>query len=266
MKLAAVCLFLLSLCGVGMAQPVVISGNASYNADSPYNRLYNTRTVITIKGKVTGRQIAPPMKGMTNAVTFIVRDAKGKNWQVDVGPEWYVNNQHTRIQLKDSVQVTGSRVTIDGHDVILAEEIVKAKSVLALRRPAGRPYWDAIFVETPADVAANQKVVYGPITAIDTFNDGTNGPTERLTVQTDDGSVQVALAPTWYMQRQALQFALGEHVNVYTWAPVGVATTPAGIGLAAPPIVFATTLGLGQQWMVLRTSGGSPMWFGPGGN
>src|SRR5579862_6112530 len=128
---------------LAFGQAVVNSGDASYNADSPYNRLYNTRTVFTFKGKVTGKQIAPPMRQMGNAVTIIVKATNGKTWQVDVGPEWYINNQHTKIDVKDAVTVTGSLVTIDRHDVILAEQIVRKKEVLALRRPMGRPYWDA---------------------------------------------------------------------------------------------------------------------------
>ncbi|HVT14221.1 MAG TPA: hypothetical protein VHE55_18305 [Fimbriimonadaceae bacterium] len=264
MKLAAVVLFLASLFGLAVAQPVVISGPAGYNADSPYNRLYNTSSVITFKGRVTGKEVAPPMKGMGNAVTLLVTTPKGVVWHVDVGPEWFVNNQHTHINIKDQVQVTGSRVMIDGHSVILAEQIVDKKEVLALRRPMGRPYWDAVYVSEPNNYDQNHQLV-GKVTNIDSFNDGTNGPTQRLTIHTDDGTYQVALAPEWFMQRQAVQIALGSTVDIRTWAPVGVPTIPAGRGLVAPPIVFATMLGYGQHWMVFRSFDGTPMWYGSGG-
>src|SRR5581483_7194736 len=118
-----------------------------------------------------------------------------------VGPEWYVNNQRTQIKLHDTVQVTGSKVTINGHLVILAEQIVKGKSVLALRRPTGRPYWDAVFAQAPTD-EQGAKEITGTITQIDSFNDGTNGATERLRIHTDEGDFLVALAPEWFMQRQ----------------------------------------------------------------
>src|SRR5436853_143933 len=130
MRLIATLLLIFGLIALAGAQPVVISGSAGFNADSPYNRLYNTATVITFKGKVTGLEVAAPMSGMGNAVTLIVKSTSGRTYTVDVGPEWYVNNQHTRIKVKDNVEVTGSRVTIGGHDVILAEQIVKSKSVL----------------------------------------------------------------------------------------------------------------------------------------
>jgi hypothetical protein len=267
MKLAAICFFVTGLLSMALAQPVVISGNAGYNADSPYNRLYNTKSVFTFKGKVIGVQLAPPMKGMLNAVTLMVKSTSGKTWQVDVGPEWYVNNQKTQIKIHDNVQVTGSRVTIDGHDVILASQIVntKTKTVLALRRPIGRPYWDAVTTLEGVPDPKGTRLISGQIIGMDTFTDGTNGVTQRLRIQTDDGELLIALAPQWFMERQAVQLSLGQMINVDAFAPTGVPTKPVGTGLAAPPIVFATRVGFGRQWMVLRSVNGRPMWFGVDG-
>lgn len=261
MRIAAILLLACVLGAVAFAQEVVISGQAGFNADSPYNRLYNTRTVVTVKGRVVGQTIAAPMPNMANAITILVKTAQGKTWNVDVGPEWYVNNQRTRIRVKDNVQVTGSRVTIDGHDVILAEMIVnlKTRNVLTLRRPMGRPYWDAVYVEAPGERAAQS--VAGSITGFNTFADGTNGTTQSITIHTDNGDVTVALAPDWFMRRQAVQLALGQYVNVNAFAPGGI-PTQVGSGLIAPPIVFATSLNVGSQWMVLRSVNGRPMWFG----
>jgi hypothetical protein len=259
MKLAAILVFLVGIIVLASAQPVVISGDPGYNADSPYNRLYDTKTVITIKGKVSGVQIAPPMAGMGNAVTIIVKTKEGKNWQVDVGPEWFINNQKTQIKMKDTVQVTGSRVTIGGHDLILAEQVVKNKSVLALRRPMGRPYWDAVTADTPP--IDKNHMIAGEITAIDSFVDGTNGLTERLKIHTEEGDFLVALGPEWFMKRQALQMSLGDRVDINAFAPVGNPSQPVGQGLAAPPVIFATSVGFGQQWMVLRSVNGRPMWY-----
>lgn len=264
MKLLTILVFLAALCGLAAAQPVVISGDPGYNADSPYNRLYNTHTVITIKGKVTGIEIAAPMKGMGNAVTLMVKTTKGQTWQVDVGPEWYVNNQRTQIKVKDQVQVTGSRVSIGGHDVILAEQIVKNKNVLALRRPMGRPYWDAVVDANPG-LDSQDKTLIGQVTAIDTFIDGTNGPTQRVLIHTEQGDFWIALAPEWFMRRQAMQMSLGTLLDVNAFAPHGIPSQPAGQGLTSPPIVFATSVGAGQQWVVLRNQNGVPIWYGPGG-
>ena len=182
--------------GVGMTclafgQAVVVNGNPGYNYDSPYNKLYSPSTVVTFKGKVSGIQVTTPMPGMGHAISLFVKDTNGKTRRVDVGPEWYVNNQRTKIRVKDNVQVTGSRVSIDGSDVILAEQIVKNKDVLALRRPAGRPYWDATVTvtanQTPADIGKN-KLINGQIVALDIYSDGTNGPVPSV---------------PWFIQRTA---------------------------------------------------------------
>lgn len=263
MRLAAIFAFLAALLSLAAGQAVVISGDAGYNSNSPYNQLYNTNSVFTFKGKVTGMEIAPPMKGMGNVVTILVKSTKGQTWHVDVGPEWYVNNQVTKIKVGDAVQVTGSRVRINGADVVLASQIVKNKNVLALRRPMGRPFWDAVVSTAPNEQGV--KLISGTITALDTFVDGTNGPTQRLRIRTDDGEILVALGPEWFMERQSLQMSLGQTVNVNTFAPFGTPTQTAGTNLAAPPIVFATSIGFGQQWMVLRSVNGRPAWF-PIGN
>ncbi|MFI5385259.1 MAG: hypothetical protein ACHQ50_03975 [Fimbriimonadales bacterium] len=240
-------------------QPVVISGDAGFNADSPYNRLYNTRTVVTFSGRVAGVTVAAPLEGMGNAVTILVKTAKGETWHVDVGPEWYVNNQRTRILIKDEVRVTGSRVKIDGLDAILAEQIVKAKSVLALRRPSGRPYWDAVS-SAPQDGGIEPQTLGGQITKIDTFVDGTNGPVERLNLRTDDGDVLVALGPEWFMRRQSLQLSPGEYVTVSILAPASGQAQR-----TKPLILFAASLNFQQQRMALRSSNGTPLWYGPDG-
>jgi|SRR5579862_4828028 len=268
MKLASTILFLCVLVVVAAAQPITITGDPSYNSDSPYNRLYNTRSVFTFSGTVVGTETAPPMKGMGNAVTMLVKDKGGTTWHVDVGPQWYVVNQRTQIKVKDRVKVTGSKVQIDGSPVVLAEQIVHAKNVLALRRPAGRPYWDAVYSEAPVDDGINHRQISGTITNIDVFNDGTNGPTQRVTIHTDEGDFLVALAPTWYVQHQRAlaQLAVGPYVDINLFAPDGVPIQPYMPGNPAPPIVFARSIGYGNQWAVLRSVNGVPMWYGIGGN
>jgi|ERR1044072_697967 hypothetical protein len=262
MRLTAIICFFCLLVVAAMAQPVVISGPQGYGADSPYNQLYSTRSVFTFKGKVVGKEVSPPMKGMGNAVTLLVKSSDtAKTWHVDVGPEWYIVNQITDIKVGDAVQITGSRVKIDGNDVVLASQIVKGKAVLALRRPMGRPYWDAVVSVDPV-TGDNVRTFSGQIVGMDTFIDGTNGATQRLRIRTEEGDIFVALAPNWFMERQALQLSVGNGINVYTFAPWGVPVNPGVQSSGNPPIVFASSIGFGQQWMTLRSVNGRPMWLG----
>lgn len=239
--------------------------NGGFYADSPYNRLYDADSMITVKGTVAGVEVAPPMKGMGDGVILLVRADKSQNtYTIEVGPAWYVTNQPTRVKLHDDVRVTGSKVSVDGHVVILAERIVKGKQVLVLRRATGRPYWDAVTAEEPS-TAESSKHITGVITGIDTFNDGRNGVTERLRIHTDHGDFLIALAPDWFMRRQALQVQLGDTVDVNAFAPIGTPIRPIGTNMTAPPIVFATTLNDGLRWMVLRSENGRPVWFSASG-
>ncbi len=260
-KLATLLLVVVSAIAIG--QEVIVNGNAGLNADSSYNRLYSTKTVKTFKGVVTGIQSAPPMNGVGNVVTYVVKAQNGGTAIVDVGPEWFVNNQKTRIKMKDRVQVTGSKVLVDGRGIIIAEMIVKekGKEVLTLRAPDGRPYWDAVagssYVE-PSNV--DTRVLAGQIIRFGTFQDGTAGLVETLTLRTDEGDVMVALAPDWYLKRQDMQVALGDNIRIYTYNTNAV-PVQTGNGLPGSPIVYATNVYRGGNVILLRNGDGSPRWY-----
>ncbi|MFI5387525.1 MAG: hypothetical protein ACHQ50_15560 [Fimbriimonadales bacterium] len=254
MRLTVVTLLVAGLCGLAFGQAGKTGGDSKSSSESTYNQLYDTRTVTTFEGKVVGKEVAPPIKGMGNAVKLLVKTANGKTWHVEIGPEWFVSNQRTQIEVADSVRVTGSQVKIDGQDVILAEQIVEGKTVLALRRPSGRPYWDAVTVDDGTD----QRSVRGEIVDIGSFVDATNGPTERLTIRTENGETVVALAPLWYLQHQPQALGLGEMVDVRNWSPV-----PQG---GSGPVILGTQLRYGQQWILVRSPDGRQLWFGAVGN
>jgi hypothetical protein len=256
MKLAAI-LGLLIAVPLACGQAVIVSGNAGLNADSPYNRLYNPRSVVTFKGTVAGIQVDAPMSGVGKVVALLVKADNGGTALVDLGPEWFVNNQRTQIKMGDRVQVTGSKVIVNQRGVILAEMVVKKKDVLSLRRPNGRPYWDAVSVTADLLPASpdNFPVVSGQILRVDTFNDGTVGPSERILVHTDDRDVWVDLGPTWFMQRQPLVVGPGDMVQISTF-PVSSGSDLPHIGDS-----MAATLSRGSQWMILRNVNGRPVWF-----
>jgi hypothetical protein len=60
---------------------------------------------------------------------------------VHLGPASYVEQQTPRIEAKDSVEVTGSRVTLEGKPAIIAARVKKGDQVLKLRDEDGRPAW-----------------------------------------------------------------------------------------------------------------------------
>lgn len=254
-------LILAGIASLGFTQEVVVNGSGGLNADSPYNRLYNTRTVTTFKGTISGIQSAAPMDGVGNIITYVVKADNGGTTIVDVGPEWFVSNQKTRIKLKDRVQVTGSKAIVNGRGVIIAEMIVKQKTkdVLTLRAPTGRPYWDAVVMGTVTPpTGVDWRAYNGQIISFGTFADGTAGTLQTMTVRTDNGDVVIGLAPDWFMQRQDLTISPGDMIQVYTYQAQPVQVNS---GLVAPPIIYATNVYRGNRVIILRNGDGRPMWY-----
>jgi hypothetical protein len=60
---------------------------------------------------------------------------------VHLGPGWYIENQDVKIAPKDSIEVKGSRIILDGKPAIIAAEVKKGDDVLVLRDVSGFPVW-----------------------------------------------------------------------------------------------------------------------------
>lgn len=107
---------------------------------SNYNRLYDVKTIETVNGSVTSIDQVSPDKDMSTGVHLILNTANGKI-SVNLGPAWYIDNQEVQINKDDNITVTGSKVTYNGDQVIIAKEVVKGDQVLKLRDDNGYPVW-----------------------------------------------------------------------------------------------------------------------------
>ncbi|NUO07559.1 MAG: DNA-binding protein [Candidatus Brocadia sp.] len=115
-------------------------GGGGWGIGAPYNKIYDPKTVETISGEVVSVDIITPMKGMCYGVHLMVKADK-ETISVHLGPGWYIENQDTKIEPKDKVEVTGSRVTLEGKPVIIAAEVRKGEEILKLRNKEGFPLW-----------------------------------------------------------------------------------------------------------------------------
>ena len=106
----------------------------------PSARMYNTNTVETIRGEVVSVEKTTPPQGRGYGVHLVLKTDK-ETIPVHLGPASYVEKQTPRIEAKDTVEVTGSRVTLDGKPAIIAAKVKKGKEVLKLRDETGRPAW-----------------------------------------------------------------------------------------------------------------------------
>ena len=108
--------------------------------NGPYSRLYDPKTVETIKGEVTNVESTAPMKGMSAGVHLTVKTDKG-DAAVQLGPAWYLDNQEVQLAKGDRVEVRGSRVSLDGQKVIIAADVKRGNDTLVLRDARGLPMW-----------------------------------------------------------------------------------------------------------------------------
>jgi hypothetical protein len=115
-------------------------GNNRWGQKSAFNKMYNPKTVETIKGEVVSIDTVTPMKGKSYGIHLMVKTGKG-TISIHVGPAWYFDKQNFVIRAKDKIKVRGSRITFDGKPAIIAAELKKGNEVIKLRDENGYPVW-----------------------------------------------------------------------------------------------------------------------------
>ena len=141
------------------AQKIQNYGSGGFGLSSTYAKLYDTTKSVTFAGRITGITVGSPINGAGNSVRIVVKTKDGGSSLVEVGPQWYVNNQRVKLHVRDRVTVRGSKVVLDGRGSIMAARISKGNQTLVLRDTAGRPFWDATaFAVRPAFVTGTTPV------------------------------------------------------------------------------------------------------------
>ena len=105
-----------------------------------YGRMYNVKTVETIKGKVVSVNPFIPRRGMSHGVHLQVETQKGIV-PVHLGPAWYIENQEITIKPEDKVEIKGYLTNFAGKPAIIAAEVKKGNMTLVLRSEDGFPMW-----------------------------------------------------------------------------------------------------------------------------
>ena len=124
-------LSLLLICMAG-AQP------RSAQEESPVQ--YDLKTVETLSGIVVAAPAPTAKGGMPERAQLTLKTEK-EILTVYLGPGWFVEKQGMKIANLDQVQVTGSRITVQGKPALIAGEVRKGGQVLKLRNEQGRPLW-----------------------------------------------------------------------------------------------------------------------------
>lgn len=115
-------------------------GSGGWGMGSTYNRMYDPKTVETIKGEVLRIDQIAPMKGMRKGIHLLFKTEK-ETVSVHLGPSWYIENQDVKILPNDTLEIKGSRITFQGKPALIAAEVKKGAEILKLRDENGIPLW-----------------------------------------------------------------------------------------------------------------------------
>jgi hypothetical protein len=89
-------------------------------------RLYDPQTVITVTGQVEKLEELPSMgggagRGMMYRGVHLKTDQGGL--MVHLGPGWYLDEKKFAVKIGDTVEVTGSKVTLNQQPALIAREV-----------------------------------------------------------------------------------------------------------------------------------------------
>jgi hypothetical protein len=241
----------LAACSLG--QSVNVPQSQGVGVDSLWNKDYSTSHEMMISGKVTGKIKGTP-NGMAEGMTIFVTTKAGKSYAVDMGPTWYLTAQSTHILIGDKVRIRGEDLTfVHNHqEMFLPRLIFKGHEILSMRDTAGRPYWTE-FQKGRVAVDGSDNTVTGTVVGESEADvDAEKQKEMTYQLQTANGLINVAAAPSWYMQQTGMGFKVGDNVTVYT------GLGPVNYG---PNILLANGIYGTSGTMVLRP-GGIPVWNG----
>ncbi len=105
----------------------------------PSGRYYNPKTETTISGAVEDVQQHPGRRGNTGT-DLVLKTAQG-SVEVYLGPTAFLSQEGFSFAKGDTIEVTGSRVTIKGEEGIIAREVKQSGKTLVLRDASGKPAW-----------------------------------------------------------------------------------------------------------------------------
>ncbi len=118
---------------------VALSASAAFaQAPGKTGRIYDPATETTLRGTV--QQVTNPSRGRMSGTHLFVK-TENATVEVALGPSSFVTGKGFSFAKGDSVEVTGSKVTVSGKEYVIAREVVKDGKTLTLRSKDGIPEW-----------------------------------------------------------------------------------------------------------------------------
>ena len=106
--------------------------------------LYNPQTVTTVTGQVEKLEDLPSMGGgggMGMQYRGVTLKTDQGSLMVHLGPGWYLDEKKFAVKVGDTVEATGSKVTLNNQPALIAREVKANGVTLTLRNEQGLPAW-----------------------------------------------------------------------------------------------------------------------------
>ena len=99
---------------------------------------YNVSSEVNLKGTVDEVKEMPVGK---ETHVHLMLKTETETVEVRLCPTVFLKDFDATFEKGEQIEVTGSRVKVDGKDVILAREVVNGNSTVVLRDKTGAPVW-----------------------------------------------------------------------------------------------------------------------------
>ena len=103
---------------------------------------YDPKTVTTVKGDVESLGTLPPTPrgGVTYIRNAVLKTEEG-NVTVYLCPDYFLNQQNITLKAGVRLEVTGSKITMNGQPSVIAKDLKVGEKTVALRDDKGDSLW-----------------------------------------------------------------------------------------------------------------------------
>ena len=252
-------------------------GPRGWGPGNEYCLMYKPDTTVTISGEVISVEKTVPKKGMFYGVHLMVKTDE-KTISVHLGPGWYVEGQGITFEPEDKLEITGSKVTFDEEEAIIACEVKKGDEVLELRDGNGIPAWSGW--RRSSDIRPfNQRgmcwigtcgcgpciqycsiyspntieTIYGNVVSVEKASPGRGmSYGVHLIVKSGEETLSVRLGPVWYMENQGFKIKPDDKLEIKGHR----------ISDRGETAIIAAEVKRGDETLKLRDENGLPFWRG----
>ena len=114
-----------------------------WEADSPYNQLYDVREYEKIRAWVVRVKEVVPMPGMSPATAIDVREGD-EVFEVHLCPTWYRKPSEIRLKKGDRIKLKGAWAEVNSKEVFLASKVKQDPDTTIIKvrlTKDGTPFW-----------------------------------------------------------------------------------------------------------------------------